>query len=104
MLSKSNPLKYKANGSKIPKTKGLLHFDPIVKVWVLSDGVEDTPLQVVFLFFIQYTVVCIDKLHDCDVRICFPNNGFHKNTYYVKSRSFTYFSGVEILWKGTVSA
>ena len=32
--NKSVPLKYMAIGSKHPKTKYLLHFEPIVRIWV----------------------------------------------------------------------
>ena len=43
MLNKSNPLGYMSNGNKILKKYFLLQFDPILKVWVLSNGVKDTP-------------------------------------------------------------
>ena len=41
MLNKSNPLSYITNVSLIVKSKILLHFHPVARVWFLSIGVED---------------------------------------------------------------
>ena len=62
-----------------------LHFDPIVKVWVLTSGVEDISLQQFFLSslslfdFIFSGIVWIDKLRDCYERICFSYNRSYGN-------------------------
>ena len=45
MLNKSNPLRYMTKASKNSKKKLLLHYDPIVRAWVLSNGVEETFLR-----------------------------------------------------------
>ena len=58
-LEKSNPLKYKTNGGKNKKKNWfMLHFDCIARVWVLSNEVEDTPLQ---QFLILYFNSIIQK-------------------------------------------
>ena len=53
------------------------HFDPIVKLWVLMNVVEDTPLQQFFwgslsLFDPTFSgIAWIDKLHNCEEFISF---------------------------------
>ena len=42
-LNKSNPLRYNDKCEKKIKKKILLYFDPIV--WLLRNGIEETPLQ-----------------------------------------------------------
>ena len=48
-FNKTVPLRYMTSGSKNPKRKASLHFDPIIRVWVLSHVVEDTFLPQSFL-------------------------------------------------------
>ena len=61
------------NGSKNKKI--LLHFNPVV--WVMSNGVEDTPLRQFLLSslysfdFIFSGIVWIDKLNNIVKGICF---------------------------------
>ena len=45
MLNKTNQIQsgIMTIGSKNPKNRFLLHFDPIVRAWVLNNWVEDTP-------------------------------------------------------------
>ena len=68
---KSDPHRYMRSGSKSHKKKFSLHFYPIVRVWVLRNGLEYTPLQHLYLFesnFSGIQFVWIDKLHHCDER------------------------------------
>lgn len=74
-----------ANVSENRKKQFLLHFDPVFRVDVLINGVEDAPFWQLFLsnlylfnpiFFSG--VVLIDKLHDTDERICFFNDDCHR--------------------------
>ena len=50
-----------------------------IRVCILYNGDKDTPLWQLFRVVFILQVVCIDKHHDCDERICFPNNGSHEN-------------------------
>ena len=43
MLNKSNALRHMANVSENRKKQFLLHFDPVFRVDVLINGVEDAP-------------------------------------------------------------
>ena len=51
-----------------------------VRVWIFSSGVEDTLLPQICLSSLYLHdsnfsgVIWIDKLHDCDERVCFCNN------------------------------
>ena len=41
-LNNSNPFRDISNGIKIQKKKNIsLYFDPVARVWVLGNGVED---------------------------------------------------------------
>ena len=45
MLMKLNRLSYMASGSVNPNRRVTLHFQPIFRVWVLSNVVEDRQFQ-----------------------------------------------------------
>ena len=71
MINKPNPLRYITDGSENKKNYFLLHFDPIVRDWDLSNGAKEIPLQ-------QFSV-WIDKLYNCHEIICAHNNGWRGN-------------------------
>ena len=72
-------------GIENPKNYFLLHFESIARVFVLRNEVKDICLgqflgSGLYLFHsISSGIVCINKLHDYDERICSLSNGCRGN-------------------------